>query len=66
MVERERTRKEERIEAQGKKKRKGVMFDHYGVGFSLLLRPSVVASPASLGLLAMPPLLLLLLVGGAV
>jgi len=42
------------------------MFDHYGVGFSLLLRPSVVASPASLGLLAMPPLLLLLLVGGAV
>ena len=53
---RERTRKEELKQAQGRKKEKaGVVFDHYGVGFSLLLpllrRRSLPASPPSLLLL---------------
>jgi len=64
---RERTRKEELKQAQGRKKEKaGVVFDHYGVGFSLLLlllpllrRRSLPASPPSLLLL-----LLLNAVGG--
>jgi hypothetical protein len=50
---RERTRKEELKQAQGRKKEKaGVVFDHYGVGFSLPLplprRRSLPASPPSL------------------
>jgi hypothetical protein len=57
---RERTRKEELKQAQGRKKEKaGVVFDHYGVGFSLPL-----PLPRRRSLPASPPSLLLLLCGG--